>query len=114
ALLCYVLARRLGGWAGVAGALALAIFPSFVAISRTNNVDALLILLMILACEAGLRACESGRWSALVCSSVLVGLAFNTKTLAACLAIPGIGLGFLICAPGSLRRRALQLLVAGL
>ncbi len=53
ALLYLVLARRLGGWAGVAGALALAVFPSFVAVSRTNNVDALLILLMILACEAG-------------------------------------------------------------
>ncbi len=62
ALLYLVLARRLGGWAGVAGALALAVFPSFVAVSRTNNVDALLILLMILACEAALRACERGRW----------------------------------------------------
>ncbi|HEX3911107.1 MAG TPA: glycosyltransferase family 39 protein [Solirubrobacteraceae bacterium] len=113
ALVYLVLAKRLGGWAGVAGALALAIFPSFVAISRTNNVDALLILLMILACEAALRACENGRWGALVCSGVLVGLAFNTKTLAGCLVIPGIGLGFLLCAPGSLRRRLLQLLVAG-
>ena len=53
ALLYRVLARRLGGWAGVAGALALAVFPSFVAVSRTNNVDTLLILLMILACDAG-------------------------------------------------------------
>ncbi len=113
ALLYLMLARRLGGWAGVAGALALAIFPSFVAISRTNNVDALLILLMVLACEAALRACERGRWGALLCSGVLVGLAFNTKTLAAWLIVPGIALAFLLCAPGSLRRRLLQLLAAG-
>lgn len=113
ALLHLLLARRLGGWAGVAGALALAVFPSFVAISRTNNVDALLILLMILACEAALRACERGRWGALLCSGALVGLAFNCKTLAAYLIVPPIALAFLLCAPGSLRKRLLQLLAGG-
>jgi 4-amino-4-deoxy-L-arabinose transferase-like glycosyltransferase len=113
ALLYLVLARRLGGWAGVAGALALAVFPSFVAISRTNNVDALLILLMILACEAALRACERGRWGALLWSGALVGLAFNCKTLAAYLIVPALALAFLLCAPGSLRKRLLQLLAAG-
>jgi 4-amino-4-deoxy-L-arabinose transferase-like glycosyltransferase len=113
ALLYLVLARRIGGWGGVAGALALAVFPSFVAISRTNNVDALLIFLMILACEAALRACERGRWGALLCSGALVGLAFNTKTLAAYLIVPPIALAFLLCAPGSLRKRLLQLLAGG-
>ncbi len=113
ALLYRMLARRIDGWAAVAGALALALFPSFVAISRTNNVDALLILLMILACDAALRACESGRWRSLLWSAALVGLAFNTKTLAAYLIVPGIALGYLLCAPGALRRRLLQLLVGG-
>jgi 4-amino-4-deoxy-L-arabinose transferase-like glycosyltransferase len=113
ALLYRVLARRLGGWAGVAGALALAVFPSFVAISRTNNVDALLIFLMILSCGAALSACESGRWPTLMLSGALVGLAFNTKTLAAYLIVPGIAAGYLLCAPGSVRRLLLQLLAAG-
>ena len=40
----------------------LAVFPSFVAVSRDNGVDPLLILLMVLACGAGLRAAETGRW----------------------------------------------------
>ena len=70
-------------------------FPSFVAVSRTNNVDAPLILLMLLACVAAIRACESGRWRTLLLSGVLVGLAFNTKTLAAYLAVPGIALAYL-------------------
>jgi 4-amino-4-deoxy-L-arabinose transferase-like glycosyltransferase len=113
ALLYRVLARRLGGWAGVAGALALAVFPSFVAISRTNNVDSLLIFLMILSCDAALSACESGRWRTLLWSGALVGLAFNTKTLAAYLIVPPVALAFLLCAPGSVRRRLLQLLAAG-
>jgi 4-amino-4-deoxy-L-arabinose transferase-like glycosyltransferase len=113
ALLYRMLARRIGGWPAVAGALALALFPSFVAISRTNNVDGLLILLMILACDAGLRAIETGRWRTLLWSAVLVGLAFNTKTLAAYLVVPGIALGYLLCAGVSLRTRLVQLLAAG-
>jgi 4-amino-4-deoxy-L-arabinose transferase-like glycosyltransferase len=114
ALLYHVLGRRFGWLAGLAGALALAVFPSFVAVSRDNGVDPLLILLMTLACAAALRAVESGRWPALLCSAALVGLAFNTKTLAAYLVLPGIALAFAVCAPGSLARRAAQLAVAGL
>jgi 4-amino-4-deoxy-L-arabinose transferase-like glycosyltransferase len=112
-LLYMLLAKRIGGWPAVAGALALAVFPSFVAISRTNNVDALLIVLMILACGAALSAIESGRWRTLLWSGALVGLAFNTKTLAAYLIVPGIALGYLLLAPGSLPRRLTQLLAAG-
>jgi 4-amino-4-deoxy-L-arabinose transferase-like glycosyltransferase len=115
ALLLYrAVARRLGGWAGVAAALTLAVFPSFVAVSRTTNVDTLLIVLMILACDAGVRAAETGRWRTIIWSGVLVGLAFNTKTLAAYFVVPGIALGVLVCAPGSPRRRLTQLLAAGL
>src|SRR5438309_7586461 len=81
ALLYYVIQRRLGWLAGLAAALALAVFPSFVAVSRDNAVDPLLILLMALACASALWAVDSGRWRALLCCAVLVGLAFNTKTL---------------------------------
>ncbi|MGC2372507.1 MAG: glycosyltransferase family 39 protein, partial [Solirubrobacteraceae bacterium] len=114
AVLYRVLARRLGPGAGLAGALALAVFPSFVAVSRDNGVDPLLILLMLLACAAALNAIEDGRWRWLLACAVLVGLAFNTKTLAAYLIVPGIALAYLLCAPGSLLRRGGMLLVAGL
>jgi 4-amino-4-deoxy-L-arabinose transferase-like glycosyltransferase len=114
AVLYRVLARRLGAAAAFTGSLALAVFPSFVAVSRDNGVDPLLILLLMLACGAGLRASETGRWRTLIGSAALVGLAFNTKTLAAYLVVPPIALGFLVCAPGSLRRRIAQLLVGGL
>lgn len=113
ALLYVVLARRLGAAAAFAGALALAVFPSFVAVSRDNGVDPLLILLLLAACAVALRACESGRTRTLIGAGVIVGLAFNTKTLAAYLVVPSIALGYLVCAPGSLRRRIAQLLVAG-
>ncbi len=113
ALLYRLLALRLGPAAGVAGALAMAVFPSFVAVSRDNGVDPLLILLLLLACSAGLRAVETGRWRTLLWCGALVGLAFNTKTLAAFLVLPGIAVAYLVCAPGSIARRLLQLLAAG-
>jgi 4-amino-4-deoxy-L-arabinose transferase-like glycosyltransferase len=114
AALYWVISRRLGPWPAIAGALALAVFPSFVAVSRENGVDPVLILLLILACGAALRACETGRWRTLLWCGVLVGLAFNTKTLAAYLVVPPIALAYLVCAPGSIPRRIGQLALAGL
>ena len=114
ALLYVLLARHLGAGAATAGALALAVFPSFVAVSRDNGVDPLLLALMLGACALALGACRSGRLRTLLACALLVGLAFNTKTLAAYLVVPGIALGYLVCAPGSPRRRLVQLLCAGL
>ncbi len=114
AALYWVMAPRFGAWAAVAGALTLAVFPSFVAVSRENGVDPLLILLLVLACGAGLRACETGRWRTLVGCGVLIGLAFNTKTLAAYLVVPPIALAYLVCAPGSIPNRVWKLAVAAL
>jgi 4-amino-4-deoxy-L-arabinose transferase-like glycosyltransferase len=112
AALYWVMAPRFGAWAAVAGALTLAVFPSFVAVSRENGVDPVLILLLILGCGAGLRACETGRWRTLVGCGVLIGLAFNTKTLAAYLVVPPIALAYFVCAPGGVPRRISQIAVA--
>ena len=109
-----IIAPRCGAWAGVAAAGALAVFPSFVASARDNNLDALLIALMTLACLTGLRAAETGRWRWLLATAVLVGLAFNTKTLAAYLVLPGLAVAWLVCAPVALRRRIAMLAVATL
>ena len=108
-----IVAPRCGRAAGVASALALAVYPSFVAVSRDNGPDAVLILLMLCACAVGLSAVQGGRWRSLLGCSLLVGLAFNTKTLAALLIVPGLAVAYVACAPGSLRRRVGQLLVAG-
>ena len=106
--------QRFGTVAATISALTLATFPALVAVARDNNPDMLLILLLTLACGAALRACESGRLRALFGSALLVALAFNTKALAAYLAVPGIVLAYLWCAPGTLRRRTGHLLLAGL
>ena len=113
ALLYRIVAPRFGAVAGLVGAFSLAVFPSFVAVSRENAVDPLLILLMLAACGAGLAAIDSGRLRSLLWCAVLVGLAFNTKALAALLCVPGIAVGYLVCAPGSLPQRLARLVAAG-
>jgi 4-amino-4-deoxy-L-arabinose transferase-like glycosyltransferase len=114
AVLYLIVLRRFGALAAFAAALTLATFPSFVAVSRANGVDPLLILLLTLACGAGVKACETGRWRTLLRAGLLIGLAFNTKTLAAYLVVPAIAFAYLLCGPDRLPRRIVQLLAAGL
>ncbi|HEX4109224.1 MAG TPA: glycosyltransferase family 39 protein [Solirubrobacteraceae bacterium] len=113
AVMYRLVGRRFGPWSGVAAALALATFPSLVAVSRDNNVDAVLIVFMVIGCALGVRACETGRLRTLVAAAVFVALAFNVKSLAAAVVIPGLGLAYMVCAPGEWRRRIVHLLVAG-
>ncbi|MGD0981416.1 MAG: glycosyltransferase family 39 protein [Solirubrobacteraceae bacterium] len=112
ALMYFIVAPRLGALAGLLSALALAVFPSFVAVSRDNALDPLLLLLMLAGCGLALKAIESGRTRTLIASALFVGLAFNTKSLAALLCIPGIALGYVICAPTPPWRRVAQLALA--
>ena len=113
AALYWVGGPRFGPAAAVMSALALAVFPSFVAVSRDNNLDALLILLMMLACGVGLRAIGSGRLLHAAGQRALVGLAFNTKTLAAYLVVPGLALGYLRVRARLARAPARHLLAPG-
>ena len=111
----YLIVKRRFGWpAGLISGATLAVFPSFVAVSRSNNVDAPLILLLVLACGCAVRATETGRLRTLLGAAALVGLAFNTKTLGAYLVLPGIALAYLLCAPGTARKRVAHLFAAGL
>ncbi len=113
-VLYLTLARSFGRTAGLIGAACLAVFPAFVAVSRDNNPDALLILLMTLSCLVALAAIRSGRLSTLLLCALILGLAFNVKTLACLLVVPGIALAHLLCAPGSAARRLGRLAAAGL
>ncbi len=112
-VLYLVVRRPFGQLAGLLAALTLAVFPSYVASARDNNLDIVLILLMLLACGAMLRAIRAGGWPSLLASAVLVGLAFNTKTLAAYVVVPALALGYIACARDRFPRRLLKLLAAG-
>ncbi len=108
-VLYLLVSRPWGRVAGLTAALALAVSPVSVAVSRDNNPDALFVLLLLLAVLAGVRAAESGRLTPLLASAALVGLAFNTKMLLAAVVLPGIALGVLLTSRHGWGRRLAHL-----
>jgi 4-amino-4-deoxy-L-arabinose transferase-like glycosyltransferase len=102
--------RTLGPHAAILAAAILALTPIFVAMSRFNNPDAVLVLTEVAAAWALVRALESGRTRHVLLCGLFIGLAFNTKMLAGYLIVPGLALTFAIAGRGRLRRRLTQLL----
>jgi 4-amino-4-deoxy-L-arabinose transferase-like glycosyltransferase len=113
-ILYLLVARYFGRIAGLVAALALAVSPVSVAVNRDNNPDSLFALLLVAAAYAGARAVESGRLRWLVATAALVGLAFNTKMLAAMVVVPGIALAYLLLTKLRWRARIAHLAVAGI
>jgi len=109
--------RRTTGSSGgglLAGA-ALAVTPVAALMFRFNNPDAMLVLLLVAAAYAVLRAVEDGvrhpvRWLAL--AGALVGLAFLTKMLQAFLVLPAFALVYLVAGQPRILKRLGHLLVA--
>jgi 4-amino-4-deoxy-L-arabinose transferase-like glycosyltransferase len=84
----HLVRRSYGTPAGLLAALALAVTPVSVAVDRNNTIDSTLILALLLAAWAFIKATETPRLRFLLLGAVLVGLAFNIKMLAAFLPLP--------------------------
>ena len=114
--LLHTTVRRTTGnaWAGLGAGLVLALTPVAVLMFRFNNPDALLVLLLVGATAATLRALEdprrAARWLAL--GGALVGLGFLTKMLQAVLVLPALAGVYLLAASVPLARRLVHLVVA--
>ncbi|MDR7279566.1 ArnT family glycosyltransferase [Catenuloplanes atrovinosus] len=95
----------------LAGAV-LATTPVAALMFRFNNPDALLVLLMVAACWAMVRALERGVTTWLLLCGVFMGLGYLAKMLQVLLILPALGLVYLIAGPPRLGKRLLQLLGA--
>ncbi|MYS28624.1 glycosyl transferase, partial [Streptomyces sp. SID7804] len=104
--------RRFGPAAGLIAGTVLALTPVAALMFRFNNPDALLALLMSVACYLVVRAVEDGRTRWLVWAGAVIGFAFLAKTLQAFLILPALALVYGVCAPVRLRRRLGQLALA--
>ncbi|MFF4980415.1 ArnT family glycosyltransferase [Streptomyces sp. NPDC001046] len=105
--------RRFAPAAGLIAGAVLALTPVAALMFRFNNPDAMLALLMALACFFVLRALEDGRTRWLVWAGAAIGFAFLAKTLQAFLILPPLALVYGVCAPVPVKRRIGQL-AAGL
>src|ERR1700712_5720625 len=96
ALLWDTVRRPFGEIAALIAGSVFALTPIAVAIFRYDNPDALLVLLMIGAVWAMLRAVDDGRTRWLVIGGLCVGLGYLTKQLQVMLILPALGLTYLM------------------
>ncbi|MBD7912159.1 MULTISPECIES: glycosyltransferase family 39 protein [Clostridium] len=108
----YLVKRSFGTAAGLISALALAVTPVFVAVSRNNTCDNLLVLALLLACVALTKAAEKGKLSYLLMSLAIVGIGFNIKMLQAYMVVPAIYLTYLISRTVSVKKRIVHLILS--
>ncbi|MFD8449920.1 MULTISPECIES: ArnT family glycosyltransferase [Streptomyces] len=101
--------RRFSPAAGLIAGAVLALTPVAALMFRFNNPDALLALLMSVACYLVVRALEDGRTRWLVWAGAAIGFAFLAKTLQAFLILPALALVYGVCAPVRLNKRLGQL-----
>ncbi len=104
---------RAGDLAGLLAALFLAITPVSVAVDRSNNTDSCLVLVLLLAAWAELRAIETARLCWLLAAFALLGLGFNVKMLAALVVAPGFAVLYGVMAGVPWWRRLAHLALAG-
>jgi 4-amino-4-deoxy-L-arabinose transferase-like glycosyltransferase len=113
-LLFAAVAPVFGIGAGLASALALAVLPIEVITARSDTMDAVMMALTVLALALLVRAAQSGRTLWLLGAAAALGVAFDVKLLESIVALPGLALLAWLGLPGSRRRRAAQLALAGL
>jgi 4-amino-4-deoxy-L-arabinose transferase-like glycosyltransferase len=99
--------------AGLAAAVGLAVLPVEVITSRSDTMDAVMMVLIVLALWLIVRACETGRYAWLLAGAAALGVAFDVKLLESLVAVPGLALLAYLGLPGSRRRRLVQLVAAG-
>jgi 4-amino-4-deoxy-L-arabinose transferase-like glycosyltransferase len=112
--LVYAAVRRVTGpGAALLAGATMALTPVAVLMFRFNNPDALLVLLMVAAAYATIRATETASTRWLVLAGTLIGFAFLTKMMQAFVVVPALALAYLVAAPTGFWRRVRQLLAAG-
>ncbi|MED3977601.1 glycosyltransferase family 39 protein [Priestia megaterium] len=88
-LLLYVLVKRtFGVWAGRFAALAMALTPIVAAVSRTNNIDSMLVFTLLVATWMLFRAVRTAKFGWVLAAFAMIGVAFNMKMLQAYMVLP--------------------------
>lgn len=113
-LLYALVARVSGREAGLLAALALAVTPVVVLVDRSNLVESILVLTLLLAAWAVFRAVEEGKLRWMILAAVSLGLGFNVKSLEAYLAAPAVFLFYAVGVRARWYDRFWHLLVAGI
>ena len=99
-LIYQLVVRRFGESAALLAALCLALTPISIAVDRSNNTDSCLIMVLLLAAWALIRATEAASARLLILAMALLGIGFNVKMAAALGVVPTFILVYLIGSKG--------------
>lgn len=111
-LMMYLLvAKRFGRPAGLISALVLALTPSVVVAARNNTMDLQLVFVLLAATWFLFRSIETGKARYFFLAALMVGIGFNVKMLEAYLAVPAMGIVFLIFSKQKIGKRILTAIV---
>jgi 4-amino-4-deoxy-L-arabinose transferase-like glycosyltransferase len=112
--LLYAAVRRTSGQvAGLLAGTALALTPVATLMFRFNLPDPLLVLLLIAAAYATIRAVEKASLRWLLLAGTAIGFAFLTKMMQGFLTLPALALVYLVAAPTTMWRRIAHVAAAG-
>ncbi|MFN8533216.1 MAG: glycosyltransferase family 39 protein [Dehalococcoidia bacterium] len=109
----HLVGRSFGSLAGLIAALVVAITPVTVATDRNNTIDSTLILTLLLATWAFIKATETARLGWLLIGATLVGVGFNIKMLQAYLPLPAFFALYFAGAPERWWRKLGKLAITG-
>jgi 4-amino-4-deoxy-L-arabinose transferase-like glycosyltransferase len=108
-LLFVAVNRMWSATAGLAAATALAVLPVEVITSRSDTMDGVMMLLIVLALLLIVHACETGRSRWLLAGAAALGVAFDVKLLESIVALPGLLVFAYLGFPAPRGRRVLAL-----
>ncbi len=100
--------------AGIAAAAAIAVLPVTVITARSDTMDGVMMMLLVLALLLVVRAVETGRTAWLLAGAAALGVAFDVKLLESIVALPGIALLAYLGLTGSRSSRVLRVGLAAL
>jgi len=96
-ILIYVLIKpSFGKTAARIGALVAACTPIAAAVSRTNNIDSLLVFALLLATWMLFKAVKTQKWRWSIAAFAMIGVGFNIKMLQAYMVLPAFYLFYLL------------------
>ncbi|ASA25509.1 glycosyltransferase family 39 protein [Paenibacillus donghaensis] len=105
-LLVYLLVKpSFGRTAARLAALAMAVTPVAAAVSRTNNIDAMLVFTLLLGAWFLFKGTRTGRIGSVLAAFALIGVGFNEKMLQAYMVLPAFYLFYVLAARVSWKRK---------
>lgn len=111
-VLYHLVRRSFGTVPGLVAALTLAITPVVVATDRNNTIDSTLILTLLLAAWAFIKATETSKLRYLFLGAAWVGIGFNIKMLQAYLPLPSFYALYFLGSREGIGRKAGKLILA--